>query len=224
MYRIGHRKKRIRHHIGIISLAVFIIAAISGGVFWYMAIYREASVVEQAEPSVQTFDPAETNKNVKIDTAFYTMELPKDWKQISQNKDDRYTSTAWQLQSGMKNRWIEIFTDRIPSDSVFNKIIPVTISSNLISPEAASDNCIKFTQASTTSLHVASKWQNAPFVCDFSNWNDNIIGVSEKNKGVVFSLTGPEKGTHSYMFIYTDRGIPEDANPITTALSTLRPK
>ncbi len=224
MYRIGHRKKRIRHHVVVISLVVFVIAAVTGSIFWLLLLRSDVTYIEQTEPGTQTFDPEEANKNVKIDTPLYTMELPKDWKQISQNKDDRYASTEWQLQTGMSNRWIELYTDRIPPEKVFNKIIPVTISNNVIVPEAASDNCIKFTQSSSTSLIVASKWQNAPFLCDFSHWNDNIVGVSEKNKGTVFSLTGPSKGTHTYMFVYTDRGIPEDSQPIITALSTLRPK
>ncbi len=224
MYRIGHRKKRIRHHIGVIIAALVVVIVLGSGIFWLVFVRNDSTVVEQTAPSTQTFDPQEKSKNIKIDTPLYTMELPKDWKQISQNKDDRYTSTEWQLQTGMKNRWIELFTDRMPTDKVFNKIIPINVQNNIISSEATSDNCVKFTPASSTSLQVASKWQNAPFVCDFSNWNDNVVGISEKNKGVVFTLTGPQMGAHSYMLIYTDRGIPEDSNPVTTALTTLRPK
>jgi len=224
MYKIGHREKKIRHHLGAVVVLLVITFGIIATVFWYFGLRADKTSIKQANVGSQVFDPNNSKNNIKIDTALYTVELPSDWKKIAENRDTRYTSVQWQMQSGIKNRWIEIYTDRLPDDLSFNKIIPVSVSSNRIVSEAVSENCVKFTPSAGNTLKVSSKWQDAPFLCDMSNKTDNIIGVSEKNVGPVFTLTGPKQGTHKYEFVYTDRGIPEDENPIIVALDSLTPK
>lgn len=224
MYKIGHRKRNIRHHVYVISLFVTIFVGVVAAGTFYISNTAEHPTIDQAIPVTRSFDPNNAKRNLKIDTDLYTMELPSDWKQISQNADTRYTSTKWEVQSGIKNRWIEVFTDRIPPDMAFNRIIPVVITGKTIARETTSDNCSKFTpKTSDAVLKVPSKWQYATFLCDLSNATDNIVGVADKS-GTTLSLTGGVRGTHSYMFVYTDRGIPEDQTPISTALKTLIPK
>lgn len=224
MYRIGRREKKIRHHVGTVLLLFILVMGLLVMGVWVIVVKSNKTEVKQSKSTVQEFDPTNTKNNLKIDTELYTMELPSDWKEISRNADTRYNSIKWQMQSGIKNRWIELFTDRMPVDTAFNRIIPVTISLNRITASAESDNCVKFTQPSGASLKVPSKWQDAPFLCDMSNKTDNIVGVSEEGVGTIISLTGATKGAHTYMFIYTDRGIPEDQTPILKALNSLSPK
>lgn len=224
MYKLGHRKKNIKHHFYIfvtLLLATLLIAIV---VWWYLS-QTKTPTITQATSSTHAFDPGNTKENIKIDNALYTMELPAGWKQTSTNRDSRYNSTQWQMQDGSKNRWIELYTDRLPVDTAFNKILPVTIVNNEVIIDTLSDNCSKFTtKTSEANLKVMSKWQNAPFLCDLSNMTDNIIGVSDKTTGVSLSYAGIATGKHSFMFVYTDRGIPEDEQPIKIALQTLAPK
>jgi hypothetical protein len=224
MYRIGHKKRRTRHHIYVLAVFVSIISVIGAATYWYIYVHSSTTVISQTKPSSQIFDPNNTQANLRINTPLYTMELPHAWKQISENRDTRYSSIQWQMQSGLQNRWIELYTDRIPPGMPFNKIIPISITNNRITSDAISDNCVKFTATTNASQKVPSKWQDASFLCDMSNKTDNIIGVSDKVSGTQFSLSGKLSGPHTYMFVYTDRGIPEDETPIKTALSTLLPK
>lgn len=224
MYKIGQVKRYSRRRI---LKSLLILVPLTGAIvaLGLYALNRSSpTVIKQTSASSQVFDPSDTKNNIKIDTPLYTMQLPSDWKKISENKDTRYSSIVWQMQSGIKNRWIELYTDRIPTDLPVNKVIPITITDNKISPETLSENCAKFTPANGTNYKVPSRWQNATFLCDLSNKTDNIIGVSDIGMGAIFSLTGKTQGTHTYMFIYTDRGIPEDQEPIMTALKTLTPK
>jgi hypothetical protein len=224
MYKIGHRKKNIKHHFYILSTLILATLLIATAIWWYLSQTKKPTIVQTA-PSNQQFNLDKTLANVKIDNALYTLELPNGWKQTSINRDTRYDSTQWQMQNGSKNRWIELYTDRIPTDTAFNKILPVSIQNNEVIIDTLSDNCSKFTnKINDTNLKVISKWQNAPFLCDLSNMTDNIIGVSDKTSGVGLSFTGTTTGKHTFMFVYTDRGIPEDEQPIKTALQTLAPK
>ncbi len=192
---------------------------------WYLSTRPAPTTIQQTAASSREFDPNNKEKNIKIDNTLYTMELPAEWKEIAVNRDTRYNSTQWQMQSGGKNRWIELFTDKLPPEMSFNKIIPVEIKGREIEVGTISDNCAKFTPfISQYNLKVASKWQDANFLCDLSNKTDNIIGVSDKTTGTALVLTGSTKGKHTYMFVYTDRGIPEDNQPLLTALQSLSPK
>ncbi|MDB5182455.1 MAG: hypothetical protein JWO47_239 [Candidatus Saccharibacteria bacterium] len=225
MYRIGHKKRNTKHHIYVLS--AFVLLSIIGSIalFWFV-YYRTASTsIKQTTGSKQLFNPGNDNKPLKIDTDLYTMQLPSDWKQIATNEDTRYNSIKWEMQSGAKNRWLELYTDRLPTDTAFNRIITVNIIDNVPSLETVSDNCSGFTpKVSDANLKVPSRWQGANFLCDLSNATDNVIGVSDKATGTALHFTGPKKGLHTYMFVYTDRGIPEDESPIITAIKTLLPK
>ena len=221
MYKFGHRKKNVKHFIYTMLFLLLIVGIICTIVYLYLEYFGNKTEIQQTKVSSQKYDPGDSKNNIKIDTELYTMQLPPGWKQISHNKDTRYLSTQW--QNG--NRILELFTDKIPVDTAFNRILPVNIENDIIELGLMSDNCSKFTAKTDESdLKVMSKWDNASFLCDLSNWSDNIIGVSDKETGTTLQLTGDTKGLHSYMFIYTDRGIPEDVTPITTALRTLEPK
>lgn len=224
MYKIDHRKRHIKHHLFVLFIFVVAVGAVSVAGWWALGQSTEPEI-KQAAASQQSFDPANTKSNLKIDTPLYTMELPPSWKQIAANRDTRYPSIQWQLQSGSKNRWLEVYSDTLPTDMAFNKIMPVSIKDNEVIVDTLSENCSKFTpKKSETNLKVLSKWQNAEFLCDLSNYTDNIIGVSDKTTGVSLSYTGKTRGKHIYMFVYTDRGIPEDNAPLTTALQSFSPK
>lgn len=199
-------------------LVVAIICTIG---YLYLEHFGNKTEIQQTEVSSHKYDPGDSKNNTKIDAEFYTVQLPPDWKQISHNRDTRYISTQWQKG----NRILELFTDSMPTDTAFNRIIPVSIENNVITAGSMSDNCSEFTpKTSDINLKVPSKWDNSSFLCDLSNWSDNIVGVSDRVTGTTLKLTGKTKGMHTYMFIYTDRGIPEDSYPLTTAISTLVPK
>lgn len=224
-YRIGRKKRNTTHHIYVLMVLALIAISASVGSVWYLSSHSTDTTINQVATTNEEFDPSGTKNNIKISTSLYTMELPANWKQISTNRDSRYNSVQWQMQSDGKNRWIELYTDKLPLDTPFNKIIPVSIKGNEISIDTESDNCAKFTiKTSDANLKVSSKWQDAAFLCDLSNKTDNIVGVSDKVTGVALHYTGITQGEHSYMFVYTDRGIPEDQNPIMTALKSLAPK
>ncbi len=225
MYRIGDKKRNTKHHVKVMVLFVLLSVSISAGLYMYLNHYASTSSIKQASPSTQLFKPGSTNNPLRIDNDIYSMQLPSDWKQISVNKDSRYSSLEWQLESGGKNRWLILYTDRVPADIAVNKVIPVATSGNDIVPDTVSDNCSGFTRKiSDANLKTPSKWQGANFLCDLSNATDNVVGVSDKITGTTLTLSGPVKGKHSYVFIYTDRGIPEDQIPITMALESFAPK
>lgn len=195
------------------------------GIYLFINYRTTTTTIRQSQPSTKEYTSKNGVSSMKINTEFYTMQLPNDWKQLSVNKDSRYSSTEWQMQSGGKNRWLTLYTDRLPTDTAFNRILPVTIKDNTITAGILSDNCSNFTtKISDTNLKTPSKWQKANFLCDLSNATDNVIGVSDRSSGTALSLTGTTKGTHTYMFVYTDRGIPEDETPLTLALQSLRTK
>jgi len=225
MYRFGERQQQSHGHHFFVLVGIFLLCiGILAGAGWY--IYKHATTtIDQAAPSTQNFVPENKKENIKVDTALYAMELPADWKQKSVNKDDRYTSIEWELQTGGKNRWITIYTDRVPIDMAFNSILAVTTTKNTIATLTKSENCSKFTPKQTEgNLKVLSKWQDAAFLCDLSNTNDNAIGVSSAEMGTSIKLTGPTQGTHTYLFHYLDRGVPEDTNPLMVAVHSFRPK
>jgi len=225
MYRIGHKKRNIKHHFYVLFSFVLLSAGFGIGLFWFINRHTAPTTIQQTKANSEVFDPSHTNNPLKISTETYFMQLPSDWKQIAVNKDSRYNSIEWQQQSGAKNRWLILYTDKLPKDIAFNRIIPVTIKDNEITLETVSDNCYGFTpKVSDANLKTPSKWQGANFLCDLSNYTDNVIGVSDKSTGTTLHFTGKTKGEHTYMFVYTDRGIPEDQSPIITALRSLSTK
>jgi hypothetical protein len=226
MYTFGRRKKNIKIHLYRVTILLLlsILIAVPGVIYLNSRPNKKAEIKNISEKNV-VFDPVKSDQNIKVQTDLYSMELPNDWKQISTNKDPRYSSIEWQWNAKTKNRTLEIFVDRYPTNMPLNKIMPVTVQSNSFTPDSESDNCSKFTnKISDANLKVPSKWQDVPFLCDLDNTVDNIVGVGTINEGVYITLNSPTKGSHKYMFIYTDRSIPENDDPLKTALRTFAVK
>ena len=226
MYKLGRKKRYIKKHFlrAIIIVILSVMLVLIGLIYLYKSTNKDTKITSIVERN-KVFDPAKSNNNLKVNTDYYTLELPNDWKQISANKDPKYNSIEWEWQSQMRNRALEIYVDRYPTNKALNKITPVSVINNSLIPDPVSENCSTFTtKVSDTNLKVLSKWHDVTFLCDLDNIIDNVIGVGTTTDGEEISLTGRLKGPHNYMFLYTDRSVPENHNALNTALKSFTVK
>lgn len=232
MYKIGKHNRHWKRKFFVISSLLIISAIIVGGI---ALLLRENAkgVVEVQDSGAQSraFVPANQQTRLNINEPTFTMQLPGDWREISRNKDSRYQSIEWQWQDKIKNRWLTIYIDRIPADMVFNRLMPVEIDSeSTLVFGTMSDNCLKFSGAGNPSTSekkitkVLSKWQNVEFWCDMDNTVDNVVGVGNDVDGTIMNLKGPSSGNHKYLFVYTDRSVPENQDALQLALQTFAAK
>jgi len=226
MYKIGKRKRNVKKYFYALLGLAFLSALVIVGIIIFLNFQpSKATEINNIAEKNNAFDPTKSNNSLKVDTAYYTMELPSDWKQLSVNKDPRYSSIEWGWDAKTKNRSLEIYVDNYPLNKPFNKIVPVSIQGNVFTLDTMSENCSKFTsKTASLDLHVQSKWQDVSFICDLDNTIDNIIGIGTTSDGVILPMTGPQSGAHKYMFVYTDRSIPDSNNPLITALQSFRVK
>lgn len=201
------RKKHIRNLIAFWIVGLGIIASIV--VLFYK--YTKGSDLHVSGPattvgSVGGLSPASLSN--KIDEATYSIVLPKDWKQINLTNTPYANGTTW--QSDTPGRFLTIFEDnQISSTFAFNRLLPVQAAGTGLTYGQLSDNCSSFTTFNNINQVYASRWQSIDFNCNIPDRFNNVVGTGSGSPVNTVSVTGPTKGTHKYLFIYTDRS----ANP-----------
>lgn len=228
-YRYGHkidrgRKKRAAF---IIISTVLAMSGILAFVFRDLSNNKVTEVAGTTRTVEQILDEDQT---LHIDEKHFSMELPRDWKEIDRRSNSQETSVTWQsTRENQDNRWLKVYIDKIPKEFPVNRLLPVSAFNNKINYGQLSENCSTFTEGGTQNTSEASqktpapaKWQGVDFICDLANFVDNRVGTSSKDGLNTVKVTGTRGETHKYMFVYTDRNVQPNYSIFYNAISSFR--
>lgn len=232
-YRYGHkpgRRRRTRVLI-VFAIALLVFGVAAAVVYVDLRKNQDSGSVEGTERTVaQTLD--ESANTVTLDHPFFTMDFPSDWKEISKTSSERENSVTWQATKHREdNRYIKIYVDTIPKDYPVNRIVPLTARGNSFSVGDISANCSTFTKGGLQAAGQAqflqpeqAKWQGVDFICDLPQVTDNEVGTSSTEGINTVSATGPNKGKHTYFFVYVDHNIQRNDSILYNALRSFKAK
>lgn len=191
------------------------IGAVLGGLKAYQLI---TSGEEQAVlPSAVVHEfaaPQEAERT--FDETYFTMRLPEDWRLKSHSDIEMYNMYTYEATAKNKdNRTVEIYVDKVPTEHVFNRLLPVYIADNrFVVATAVSDNCTTLVgqeiKRPTTITELPVKWQGVPFTCDIAGYIRNVVAVGSPENGLNLPLAGANGTKHTYYFVYIDNNINPD--------------
>ncbi len=230
-YRYNHRS--VKHHHYILIAVVICLVLVGGLVALVVNDMRHSSSGTVTGPNrVVGQVVGDNSEKHTIDELFYSFSLPNDWKETARVNNSQEQSIAW---TGSKKtnfqRSLKLYIDVIPPDIAINRAIPVTVSDSTLQIGDVSDNCATFTQGGTLDTDKAVKLKPAPakysgvdFICNLPNVVENQVGTASRDGVNQFRVTGPNKGTHKYFFLYTDHSIQPDYSILIDALSSFQAK
>lgn len=230
-YRYGHgtAKRRPRKALLILSCSLLVIALVSGVI--YLDLRQSISPTIEGESRVVSQVLSDNSQRLVVDDPLFTFELPGDWKEMSRNENNLYTSITWQATAKNKdNRSLTLYIDRIPFDMPFNRIVTVKPQGSGLVFADVSDNCANFTVGGTVDGRITNgkptptKWNKVDFICNLPRAIDNQVGTGSEAMPNGVTITGPAQGAHTYFFLYTDRNFQPDYNILYDALRSFRAK
>ena len=231
-YHYGSHSARRRPRKALVVLVSFLLLVGLIGAIIYMDLRKHAdSGVEGESRTVgQALDGG--LQPTVIDEPNYYLELPGEWKETGRNTNIFYTSISWQsMQKGEENRYLTLYTDRIPTDLPFNRLVALKAQGTGLSFSDVSDNCASFTVGGTFNTGLAvklkptiTKWDKVDFMCNLPRVTDNEVGTGSEGMANAVSVTGPTKGVHTYFFLYTDRTFQPQYNIFYDVLRSFKAK
>lgn len=231
-YKYGHRPGRRRRTRVLIVMVVSLLILGTIGTFVYLDLKKnQGKPVETTGRTIaQTLDEATETKT--LDDALFSLELPGDWKEISKANIRSGRSITWQATKYREdNRSLTIYIDDIPADYAVNRMLPLSARGNELIVGEVSDLCSSFTKGGVAAAGQAelltdknAKYQGVDFLCELSKITDNQVGTSSAEGINKINITGPNKGKHSYFFLYIDRNIQPNYSIIYNALRSFKAK
>jgi hypothetical protein len=175
MYKAGYRKHRPRI---ILFLAVVVgICVVLALVAW---LFRGGTTVENA-PSVTRTVSNGDGPTKAFDEGIFSFKLPSDWVMSAK---DAQQYTLHSTKKYQDNRTLNIYVDYVPPNFAINKLLPVQVQGDRLSPGTVSDDCRNFTggningaQQAQSQPDTPAKWQGINFICDLANFNRNAVGT-----------------------------------------------
>lgn len=227
-YQIGRRpKQRFKKLFGIMALSVTVFGGILGFIIWDASKNSQSGQIEGSSRSVQQQEDVKAAvSKTNVSEPYFSMELPDGWKEAGRVTTTRERSITWQSKIKKEdNRWLKLYIDVIPADTAVNRLLPIDVTGATITYRQLSDNCKNFTTAKKdVKVPQKSKWQDIEFLCDLPNFVQNKVGTGTKGGLNATTITGPEKGKHKYLFVYTDHNIHPDYQLFYDMLESFKAK
>jgi len=226
MYRLGERKHSRRRMYAWLSglLMVLVIGSAIG-----IRMLHADTVIGNTPKVVVRKISYDTPKVSVFEGATFKITLPSDWKAMPVNDMPTPTYTWHGVSKDDAQRWIDIYVDNggLAEFSV-NRVISVEPNGiTLTLTSDVSDNCTGFTGGVSVGpgqSHVQAKWQGVPFLCETGNYSRDVVGIVSADGLNDVNITGPAKGLHRYMFVYTDNSNSPDYKIFTDALRSFMAK
>lgn len=225
-YRHGHRAAK-KHHFWVILLSVFLVIGTSA--FFIkkdLENNKDNSVVGVSRVVGQVV--GEDTQGFSIDEPYFSMRLPKDWKELRRTNSPSEQSIEWySTAKGKEGRSLKIYVDIIPLELAVNRLLPVSAQGETISTGEVSDNCAAFTGGTAKAEKkptALARWSGVDFLCNIEDFANNKVGTSSTGGINQVSVTGPVKGTHKYFFLFTDHNIQADNSILQNAIQSFRAK
>ncbi len=217
-----------KHHLARLFLVMVAIAALIG-LGWLLWRHYTGSPIAVNGQTLYVPQSAKAQPTQIISEPLFVTQLPSDWRLVSA-KSGVY---SWQSTlKGNDNRYLSIYVDSVPTSLPVNQELPLTVNGNQLSYGALSGNCANFTPGGTLNAAQAVKlkpspavWHGVNFICNLPRVIDNQIGTGSVGNPVnATTITGPQNGTHSYFFLYTDRNAQPDYSILYNVIQNFRAK
>ena len=207
MYQLGHRP---RHHYIRLAIIIFVLASIVTGAIIVGRNYFQANTILNQSKAVIKNLPVSNTQMQHVQEAGFAFDVPTTWKeQPVRDGTTPLPRTVW--QGSVKDdraRWIDVYVDGIPSDLAINHLLPVEADGDRMSViDTTSDNCVNFTDKATSSNRAGTapaKWSGVSFLCDTGNYERDVVAIGSTEGLNTITLTGPVKGKHRILLVYTD--------------------
>lgn len=198
-----HKKK---HLINIFVFSAIFVLIIFGSIYYKLiSNTKKAAPISGPSQTVGTVLPTTQSQTITYTEKDYTVDIPSTWKLVPPTSSTVPGSITWHSQGiHTDNRWITIYTDNIPTNIAFNRLLPLTTNGTGLIYGLISDDCANFSNGSLTQVAPA-KWQGINFLCNLPNRYDDQVGTGSIGQVNSVTLTGPLNGKHNYFFLYTDR-------------------
>jgi hypothetical protein len=231
-YDRSSSKHRLRHISLVLGGSVLVVCIIIAAIIVGFHKSKPKSNVVSGGTILVPQATATESTNTFNETT-YTIKLPSDWKVVPNPATTAAAnSVSWQATiKGGDNRYLEIYVDTIPATIPVNRELPLMAHGNQLTYGELSDNCSNFTAGGTTNVAQAEQlkpatsiWQGVTFICDLPRVIDNQVGTGSSEGVNTVSVTGTQKGTHQYFFLYTDRNVEPDYTIFYDAISSFQAK
>ncbi|HTE22652.1 MAG TPA: hypothetical protein VK674_06450 [Candidatus Limnocylindria bacterium] len=228
-YQIGSRPtRRLRKFFGVVVVSLIAFGGLAGFVLWDMNRSSLNGEVEgEARSVAQKEDVKAAVNQLAADEPFFSFSLPAGWVAVDRRNAPTERSITWHASKSKKTvgHSLKLYIDAIPKDIAVNKLLPVDVAGNTVTYRQISENCKNFTTARKSStMPQPSKWQGVDFTCDLPNFVQNKVGTAAPGEINAMTITGPTKGKHKYLFVYTDHHNQPDYQVLYTALKTFQAK
>jgi hypothetical protein len=225
MYTVNKTRSRKKLLLEFI-ITIAVLFALLAVALWFF-VFREkgesSASFSRTGGTVAVVAPA--TKDFTVDE--FTISLPDGWE-LNGKKNPYYNQVFYEFQSKVKdyeNRWLNVYVDVIPQDYAINKLLPISVINNKITPGTVSDDCKSFTGApkpgsgQTTSQTWKATWEDVTFICNMTG-QQNQVGTASAADGYNVPITGPLKGTHTYFFVYIDHNVRPDTSILSDAVKS----
>lgn len=227
-----YRKKRRLKKKWRWAIVVFVVLLLAIGGFIASDIYRNRSQTATGEAKVTQLTYDNKGPKLTINEPTFTLQVPGDWKEVSRMQTTEQNNITWQATKAKEdNRFMTVYIDKIPRSLAINKLLPLEAVGNKLRHGSISDNCVAYTEGgelnANSALHAKdtpAKWEEVTFMCDLPKFADNVVGTSSREGINYVSVTGKEKGKHSYFFTYTDHNIRPDYSIFIDIVSSFEAK
>ncbi|MCU0667147.1 MAG: hypothetical protein MUF85_00820 [Patescibacteria group bacterium] len=226
MYNVDKTRSR-KKLLSQILIILLIILGIILVIVWYFFLRSEGLKTTNFEKSGGNTQAVVAPALEEFTTDEFKLSLPKGWELIGK-QNPYYNQVYYEFQSKIKdyeNRWLKVFVDVIPEDYALNKVMPITVMGNRLKAGEISDDCNTFSGApkpgssQSSSVTWKAEWEGISFICNVSS-QLNQIGSGVVNGNNIITVTGPIRGTHKYMLIYTDHNVRPDQSIFTDAVNS----
>ena len=221
MYRVGERKHSRRRMYAWLGglLALLVIGAVIG-----IRMLHADTIIGNTPKEVIRKITYDTPKVSVFEGTTFKVTLPSDWKVMPVNDIPTPTYTWHGTSKDDTARWIDVYVDASLSEFAVNRVISVQSNDTGLSVTSdVSDNCTSFTGGASVGpgqTHVQAKWQGVPFLCETGNYTRDVVGIVSGDGLNDVTITGPIKGQHRYMVVYTDNSASPNYKIFTDALKS----
>jgi len=229
MYQHGKRVSRPHNYKVFLATLAIIGGVVLGAWFMIHKDIGNATAPKSNVPIVSTIGSGSGEGTITINEDLFTIELPKDWKQLRETHESYANSWVWAgTKSGGDDRTITLHVDVMPKDYKLVKLLPLTANGSSFLLGTVSDDCVNFSggagasQRSSGNAPFAAKWQDVNFICDPISINQTI-GTGTKVDGIGAPLSG-SRGKHTFFFYYEDHNIHPDSNIFRDAVLSFKVK
>lgn len=221
-YRVGERKHS--HKRLYIWLGSFLSVLVLGSVIGIRFLHADTHIGDTPAPVTRTITYDTPNVQV-FEGATFKISLPNTWKvmPVSDTPTPTYTWHGTDKKTGDDARWIDVYVDADLQTFSINRVVSVQANGTGLSVTSdVSDNCTNFTGTPVGAGHtyVQAKWQNIAFLCETGNYTRDVVGTVSPDGLNTVNITGPTKGLHHYLFVYTDNSSSANYKIFTDALKT----